>query len=501
MAYVLTTNGVFNVTQTTCRATATLTDWPGSVTDRGFVFVMHDTPLPAGTKRWESGSWSGATSSWTTPDPVTGLSPGTSYDIAAIASSDNRVTWAYGNIITIKTLGIPTLATPTVTPSGTTAQAYGNITWAGGEKCTTRGFCWVTSAHPDDPTKLDSTHHENGTFDEGTYDLLVPTLAPSSSYKLRAYATNPSGDGYSSTITFTTLGPPLTPTNFAASSHYTTYVRCTWTKSVGATGYRVYRNGVDISGLLGDVSSFNDYSAAAAVLSPIWGQASEGVNISYVYLNLGITGPTPPTTYEYKVVAVNAYGTSSFSTVDSGCRIAGTETYQWQRSSGDAPSGYSNIIGATTVIYADYGAPADGSGRYYRCLKDASGCAQVISTSARGYRALPNVPAVHTITPTSITLSSCTGNGNVTSVGSTNVTRVGFYYLRGTSGTPTLSDSEVGINVNYGAPTSYQVPITGLVSGSGYRIRAYATNSIGTTLASEVIQIFTTFIPQISLIF
>ncbi len=41
----------------------------------------------------------------------------------------------------------------------------------------------------------------------------------------------------------------------------------------------------------------------------------------------------------------------------------------------EVASAWENIDGATTASYDDYGAPADGSGRYYRCIVSAEGAA------------------------------------------------------------------------------------------------------------------------------
>jgi hypothetical protein len=83
---------------------------------------------------------------------------------------------------------------------------------------------------------------------------------------------------------------------------------------------------------------------------------------------------------------VNATGNSADSDTDTGYRGVGSLTYQWQRSSADSDADYSNISGATTATYNDTGAPADGSGRYYKAVLNATGASQQISDSDRGYR-------------------------------------------------------------------------------------------------------------------
>lgn len=90
-----------------------------------------------------------------------------------------------------------------------------------------------------------------------------------------------------------------------------------------------------------------------------------------------------------------------------------------------------------------------------------------------------NAPTVQTQTTTNIGLSSCTGNGNILNTGGVNCTRRGFCYMVGTSGDPTTANSVAYYDGSFGAGP-YSKDITGLNIGTGYRIRAYAVNPIGT---------------------
>lgn len=89
-------------------------------------------------------------------------------------------------------------------------------------------------------------------------------------------------------------------------------------------------------------------------------------------------------------------------------------------------------------------------------------------------------PSVSTGTATNITATTVTLNGNVTAQGSTEVTVRGFCYSLTT--TPTTSNSIITSGVGTG---SYSANLTGLTSGTTYYVRAYATNSIGTSYGSQ----------------
>jgi hypothetical protein len=94
---------------------------------------------------------------------------------------------------------------------------------------------------------------------------------------------------------------------------------------------------------------------------------------------------------------INAIGASQqIATVNRGYVGVGSLSYQWQRSAADSDADYSNIGGAITESYDDTGAPADGSGRYYKAILNATGATQQSSSVNRGYRDAGSTPATPT---------------------------------------------------------------------------------------------------------
>ena len=87
-------------------------------------------------------------------------------------------------------------------------------------------------------------------------------------------------------------------------------------------------------------------------------------------------------------------------------------------------------------------------------------------------------PTVVTDDATSIDSYSFTANGEITNTGGVNATTVGFCYIVGTVGTPTIGDSIVYEDGDFGAE-SYSLPITGLKRFTSYRVRSYAINPLG----------------------
>jgi len=223
--------------------------------------------------------------------------------------------------------------------------------------------------------------------------------------------------GYSAYCTYTPSGAvsPDPPIGFLATDNLTDKVTCTWTKSTGATKYQVYRDGAPIGGELGDVDTFDDFTAGASTITPGNAVASDGTSIAHIALSIVGESANDGTTYSYKVRAGNVDGWSGDSNIDDGKRIPGVLTYQWQRSAGDSDAGYDNIAGAANATYEDDVAPAgtvtpgvaiasdgaptayvtlsvvgehgnDGAGRYYQCVLSATDATGQTSASNRGYR-------------------------------------------------------------------------------------------------------------------
>jgi hypothetical protein len=75
----------------------------------------------------------------------------------------------------------------------------GTITSDGGSTITARGVCWNTSANP----TVSNSHTTDGSG-TGAFTSLISPLVKSTTYHVRAYATNSAGTSYGSDISFTT---------------------------------------------------------------------------------------------------------------------------------------------------------------------------------------------------------------------------------------------------------------------------------------------------------
>jgi len=293
--------------------------------------------------------------------------------------------------VTYTIVTIPSVTTNAATSvEATTATGNGNITAIGGENCDIRGIVWDLATHGDPGNVAPGASSyandvaENGDFGTGAFTRSLTSLPTSDTIYARAYAHNSAGYAYGAEINF--LTKPAAPTNVAATDGaHTDKVTITWTKSTGATGYKVYE-GINLLDTLGDVATYDDTAAAEPTITAGTAIASNGTSTAHVALSLSGQSANDGASRTYKVRATNATGDSADSNTNAGYRGPGSLTYQWQRSAADSDADYSNIDGATTASYNDTGAPADGSGRYYKCVENAIGADQQISSVDRGYR-------------------------------------------------------------------------------------------------------------------
>lgn len=349
-----------------------------------------------------------------------------------------------------------------------------------------------------------ATTDENGDYSfadlpDGDYTIAVDA---ESGYTFTPASISTTLDGADSTgndfvSQFITLAAP---TNVTASKDSSTSVTVTWDKSAGATGYRVYRDDVDVSGLLADVDTYDDTTAAAPVITPGSTAASDNLYTDRVALSLSGTSIANGTAHTYKVTAETGPAKSPASDTDTGYRLAEALSYQWQHTNVGNQIDYYDITDATTVAYdytaaptsRDPGNTSHGTSLYYRCKIDAAGSTQQISTPDSGYRRI--LPLVSTQPATNTAFSTTTGNGTIIGTGYLNApcTRRGFCLLAGKTGNPTIADLVFAESGSFAAG-QFSLDITGLIPDTDYRLAAFAQNAIGESYG-ETVDLKTTYL-------
>jgi len=129
--------------------------------------------------------------------------------------------------------------------------------------------------------------------------------------------------------------------------------------------------------------------------------------------------------------------------------------------------------GTPSGSYTGTGAPADNA----RSMNNMKG----VIASYRATTVVMNPPTVATSNVTSVTRSSATGGGNVSSDGGASVTVRGICWSQNQS--PGFSDSCRSSGSGTG---SFSATMSALTPGTTYYVRAYATNSVGSSFGSAV---------------
>ena len=178
------------------------------------------------------------------------------------------------------TVAAPEIAKPTVTTnnvsniSATTATCGGRVTSAGGARVTARGVCWSTSQNP---TVNDSyTTNGSGT---GGFTSAITGLTPSTTYYVRAYATNLGGTSYGAQKTFTTTCAP--PTISISGNTTINYGQSTTLTASGAASY-VWSNGSTSSSITVSPTSSTTYSVTGTNQQGCPGTADVTVTVNSI---------------------------------------------------------------------------------------------------------------------------------------------------------------------------------------------------------------------------
>jgi uncharacterized protein (TIGR02145 family) len=432
---------------------------------------------------------------------LTGLAPGIQYYVKAY--STNSVGTSYGDEITFTTLSVepvvPTLTTYDISEiTSTTASGGGNITSNGGSEVISRGICYYTSPGP--TLENYKTINSSGS---GSFISPFSSLEPNTLYHVRAYATNIAGTAYGNEVSFTTLAPdPVLPT-------VTTSIITGITPISASGGGEVTDDGgaaITVKGVCWSISEDPTTSAFKTDDGP-----GAGIFIS------SLTGLATGTIYYVRAFATNSAGTAygeqfSFTTSDPEVEFVSLTTIEPSDITSTTAITGGNISddggGAITARGVCYGTsinptisglktdegPGVGPFESYISALNSNTIYYVraYATNSAGtayggqftFTTLmpdPVIPTVTTATIVSFTHEAASGGGNVTNDGYASITSKGVCWS--TSSNPTIADPKTNEGAGAGAFSS---SITGLDPVTKYYVRAYATNSVGTSYGDDV---------------
>lgn len=191
--------------------------------------------------------------------------------------------WTGVSFTTITTTAIPPILFYASAPSG------GNIATDGGSPITARGVCWSTSANP----TIANSKTTDGTG-TGTYSSTLTGLSPSTTYYVRAYATNSAGTAYGNEVTHTTVAHTLATVSTTAITGVTGGTANSGTTVTAEGGSRV-----TVRGVCWSTSSNPTITNSKTTDGPGSGTATS-------FINGLVTG----TTYYLRAYATNGLGTA-----------------------------------------------------------------------------------------------------------------------------------------------------------------------------------------------
>ena len=424
---------------------------------------------------------------------ITGLQASTKYYARAYATNRNSTYYAKNIISFTTTSGMPTVTTDNVTNiTSTTAKCGGNVTNSGGHTVTSRGICWNTMGSPD----LNDPHTTNGSG-TGMFTSNMTNLAVGTTYYVRAYATNSHGTRYGSEVPFTTReGLSDVTTKDISNIH-----------PLSAEGG-------------GEITSDNGFPVQyrgicwSTVKNPTIDDQHTTNGAGTGEFNSAISGLQNSTTYHVRAYATNekgtAYGEDKTFTTTSGVVTVATNNV-----TGIGPN--SATCGGDPSVTADNNLPVTAKGVCWSTshnptitdnhTTDGTGvgafnssitglssntkyyvrayAVNELDTYYGGEKNFTTTDGKPTVTTTTATLNGTmvTTGGNVTSDGGFPVTARGICY--GPLPNPDLTSTY--FHTTNGTGTGYFSSSFSLPMGSGkYYIRAYATNSKGTSYGSQV---------------
>ena len=424
---------------------------------------------------------------------MTGLRPATSYQYYY------SVDYGFSKPFTTEAKTFTTLSeSPTVRTidvmsiDSTTVRVNCETVSDGGVEITERGVCWNTYGNPNLDDEI-LTYNSSGL---GQYSCRISGLALSTKYYVRAYAKKASGIGFGEVLEFETLAEAQLPEVSTVEVSNVTSTTATCMGNVASDGgLELTERGVCWS--LSTNPTVTDSHATAT-------DATLGV------FEVAMTGLMPNKTYHVRAYATNAKGTAygddlTFTTTE-GLPVVTTSGITEITATSAKGGGEVTDQGASSVTErgicwgtshnpttaGTHASSGTGIGSYTVSMTNltpnATYYVRAYATNSQGtaygaevsFAALEGLPVVLTLDMTDITSTTAKGHGKVTDQGGSAVMERGICWS--TSPSPSISGNHAQSGTGAG---EYTVNISSLTPGTKYYVRAYATNSQGTTYGEQ----------------
>ncbi|MFA6520173.1 MAG: hypothetical protein WCT44_01045 [Candidatus Paceibacterota bacterium] len=493
-----------------------------------------DTLLPV------CGTWSGTGPTYTLSGSTDPVASGTSGQSGINTAGGSCTAPSGGGTCTVTISDVAGNTKPCTSPTYTppalsvTTSAGANVTISPTSRSVTSGSTTTFTITPTSgysfsvggtcPQGTPLTGNSSTTYTTGviTGDCSVSVTATQASYDLSVSKTgnaaasgtvtsSPAGISCGSdcsqsylsgtSVTLTPSSPGFAGWSGACTGTGSCTVTMNAAKAVTASFQNYTVSGV-VSGSNGTISPSSRSVAHGATttftITPNSGYVAQGSDNCFIYFGEG--GSLSGTTYTTGSITSNCTVTASFSlvapssmTVSPGSCGTDFLNISWTAVAGATSynlyeTGSRHAVGSNTLIYSgsnrsfQHTGLVAGSTHYYEVT--AAGSSNYAGGSGTVASACTvSKPTVTTTTPvTNITTTTGTGGGSIVSNGGDTITTSGIVW--GTSLNPTIA---LSTKTTDGARTgSWTSSMTGLTPNTLYHVRAYATNSAGTSYGSDV---------------
>ena len=435
------------------------------------------------------------------PSPVTKRIFQNNGNILSLSVADiDSITFTIPNRSTL-----PTLTTQAVTVlSSSSAFGGGNISADGGSAITQRGVCWNTSPNP--------TLANNFTVDGtglGSYGSSMQPLSPSTTYYVRAYATNANGTSYGSQVSFVTA-----PANSGGSLPTISTNQVVYMDSLSAfCGGNITADGglaVTARGVCWAIGTTPTINHSRTVDGAGGGS-----------FNSRLSNLLPNTSYFVRAYATNAAGTAygiSYSFTTKGFATVATDSVfdimaLRAKASGRVLNdggvsvterGFCWSLNSNPTVNDNKVLAGNGLGSFAQQIQSLAADTTIYVRAFAGssigfsygnqiaFRTLTGIPIVITDSVFNIGAFSANVSGNVINSNGATVISRGFCWSL--TPNPKISDFKTNNGNSLGY---YQGSLTSLLADTIYYIRAYSTTNAGTGYGNQVIFRTQTGIPTV----
>ncbi len=457
-------------------------DGGSTVTSRGVCWST--SPNPTNTLTTKT---SDATGVGTYTSSITGLSPNTTYYIRAFAT--NSIGTSYGNETSFTTATTPTISTNiALDVTNSNATVGGNITNDGGAAIISRGVCWSTNPNP----TISNNKNINGSG-TGMFSSSITGLFSSTTYYIRAFATNSVGTSYGNEQIFTTTKACDIDGNLYSSVTIGTQ---TWMGENLKT--TKYRTGESISNI-SNSTSWN--SASFGAWCDYDNLTDNGIKYGHLYnwysvidsRNIAPVGWHIPSDAEWTTLTDFLGG----ETVAGGkLKEIGTTNWRTPNTNGSNETNFTALPGGYRFDNglfsnnSDYGywwcnTQSDASFAWFRTIAAASSNVyrnKLQKTNGFSVRCIRDgIPTLTTTDAILTTYTTASTGGNISFDGGSAVISRGVCWSLNPN--PTIEDSKTTDGTGSGAFTSL---ITNLKVGLTYYLKSYATNTYGIAYGNQI---------------